>query len=334
MTEILEAVNGASGAWLGMMWAVLWQSALLVGVVALAALALRRSSPAVRYWLWQIVAVKLLLMPLWTCAVSLPWPLEPPVPLVSLAAQPVASAAMLPQAVTAAPSPDLPTEPAGATGPAPASVRWSLGQVAWPSWVLLAWSAMVAWQVARLAMQRVRLGRLLRRATPADAELAYLVGRLAERLGLRRAPAVVLADPDCAIFVCGLWRPTLVLPRGLSDSLSAAQLRQALLHELAHVHRRDLLWGWPVEIARVVYFFNPLVHWVGFRLRLERELACDQLAMALDGRSPADYVETLIQVVCRAAATRMPKTPAAMAARFDGHAAPPCGEGPRNAGSE
>ena len=50
-------------------------------------------------------------------------------------------------------------------------------------------------------------------------------------------------------------------------------------------------------MARTVYFFHPLVWWVGYRLRLERELACDQLAMARSGHPPADYAQTLVEVV-------------------------------------
>ena len=72
------------------------------------------------------------------------------------------------------------------------------------------------------------------------------------------------------------------------------------MHELAHIKRRDLVWGWPVEIARIVYFFHPLVYWVAYQLRLERELACDQLAMAGSGHPPADYAQTLVQVVSHA----------------------------------
>lgn len=51
----------------------------------------------------------------------------------------------------------------------------------------------------------------------------------------------------------------------------------------------------------IVYFFHPLVYWVGYQLRLERELACDQVAMAHSGHPPADYAQTLVQVVSHAA---------------------------------
>jgi beta-lactamase regulating signal transducer with metallopeptidase domain len=74
-------------------------------------------------------------------------------------------------------------------------------------------------------------------------------------------------------------------------------LDQVILHELAHVRRRDLIWGWIPELARLAYFFHPLVYWVGNRIRLERELACDQLAMLHSGGSAATYAETLLTVV-------------------------------------
>ena len=74
----------------GAVWAVVWQSTLLAAGVTLAALLLRRSSPAVHYWLWQIVALKLLLMPFWTLAVPFPSfapRAEPPAPALSAPAE-------------------------------------------------------------------------------------------------------------------------------------------------------------------------------------------------------------------------------------------------------
>jgi beta-lactamase regulating signal transducer with metallopeptidase domain len=146
-------------------------------------------------------------------------------------------------------------------------------------------------------VQRIRLARLLRRTTAADSSVTSVVNETADELRLRRKPAAVFTDVDCSPFVCGLRRPVLVLPRALAASLGAAQLRQVLLHELAHVKRRDLVWSWLPEIARIIYFFHPVVHWISYRIRLERELACDQLAMSASGTSAADYAETLVQVV-------------------------------------
>ena len=47
----------------------------------------------------------------------------------------------------------------------------------------------------------------------------------------------------------------------------------------------------------MLYFFHPIAHWVSYRIRLERELACDQLAMAVSGKNAADYADTLVRVV-------------------------------------
>ena len=105
------------------------------------------------------------------------------------------------------------------------------------------------------------------------------------------------AKIDCSPFVCGIVRPVLVLPRELAATLSAADLAQIVAHELAHVKRRDLVWSWIPQIACLLYFFHPVAHLASYRVRLERELACDQLAMILVGRGPAEYADTLVRVL-------------------------------------
>jgi beta-lactamase regulating signal transducer with metallopeptidase domain len=72
----------------------------------------------------------------------------------------------------------------------------------------------------------------------------------------------------------------------------------------------------------MVYFFNPLVYWVGHQLRLERELACDQLAMAVGTHAPADYARTLVRVVSPASQPAAAAT-AAISSGLAGGEAPP-----------
>jgi beta-lactamase regulating signal transducer with metallopeptidase domain len=187
----------------------------------------------------------------------------------------------------------------------------------------------VLWQIARLLSQRLRLAKLLKQGIPTSGELAALVAELAAQIGLRRVPAAVSVDGDCPLFVCGLWRTRLVLPSRLMASLGAAERRQVILHELAHVKRHDLAWGWPVEIARIVYFFHPLVYWVAYQLRLERELACDQLAMARSGHTPADYAQTLVQVVSHGSQPAQMQV-AAISAGLTGSQPPPKQESQSN----
>ncbi|MFL5335318.1 MAG: M56 family metallopeptidase, partial [Geminicoccaceae bacterium] len=280
--------------------AILWQSALLAGLAAVVCRLLRRSAPALRYWCWQVVALKLLLMPWWAVAISLPgFPGEG----ASGVAPPAAQAAEYHEsdfgAAMDSPAALSAGEAEAATDEPPGRFDF-LGRLTWRSRLVLAWLGGIAWQVGCVLVQRRRLGRLLRRATAAEPRLLAVVDQVVAQLGLSRRPAVALTDGGGSPFVCGLFRPVLVLPRRLLDELDADQWRAVVLHELGHLKRLDLWWGWLPALARIVYFFHPVVHWVCFRIRLEQELACDQLAMAHSGRGAADYAEVLVQVVTHA----------------------------------
>jgi len=244
MNEIIRTLNGWSDIWLCLMWAISWQSILLVGLVGLVVLLLRRSSPVVRYWLWQIVAIKLLLMPFWTWAIELPaWiDVAPTGDAIAVTEWPLPGPVIRDEAPLLPPS-GLLGAPGAVDAGTPVPLSWSVGDITWPSWLLMGWASVVGLLLARLVRQRILLGRLLRDATPAGEKLMLLVRELSEQLAVGRCPAVVLTGTDCPLFVCGLPRPVMVLPSTLAGSLDPHRLRQALLHEMAHVKRRDLLWG-------------------------------------------------------------------------------------------
>jgi beta-lactamase regulating signal transducer with metallopeptidase domain len=294
----VHAFNDWSTSQTALAAAILWQSALLAGLVAVVCWLLRRRAPAVRYWCWQIIALKLLLMPWWIVAIPLPGFLGEGATGVS---PPAAKTTENREGMHGLALDRIVAPPAGEIELAASDTRaWFdfFGQLTWRSWLVLAWLGGIAWQVGSMLVQRGRLGRLLSRATAAaEPRLLAVMEQVAAQLGLSQPPDLVLTDGEGSPFVCGLFRPVLVLPRGLLAELDADHLRMVLLHELAHLKRRDLWWGWLPALVRIVYFFHPVAHWVCFRIRLERELACDQLAMALSGRSAADYAEVLIQVV-------------------------------------
>jgi len=304
MLWAIEALNRWSVEWAALVVALVWQSTLVAALVAFVAYLLRRSSPAARYWLWQIVAIKLLMLPFWTWSVPLPW----------LAAEPARPILVAPATVEPI---DIAPRQVTASAPSDRQPAWTLDQIGWRAWLLLGWAAVVAAQVVRLAVQHHRLSRLLKASTPAPDELIATVRGVAERLQLKRPPAVLITDIDCSPFVCGIVRPKLVLSRSLAASLPSAELCEIVAHELAHVRRHDLVWGWIPELARVLWFFHPVAHWAAYRVRLERELACDQWAMAQSGRSPAEYAETLVRVISAASQPSIFRTSAA--ASLDGN---------------
>jgi hypothetical protein len=146
--------------------AILWQSALLTGLIAGVCWLLRRSTPILRYWCWQIIPLKLLLMPWWIVSISLPsFPgvgrhsESPVLPREGDRASQVMSG---PATDTRAAPPAAITELAAVET---ASVFGRLSRISWSSWLVLAWLGGIALQLGCVLAQHTRLRRLMRRAT-------------------------------------------------------------------------------------------------------------------------------------------------------------------------
>src|SRR5262249_50255518 len=149
-----QAFNDWSASVTALAVAILWQSALLAGLTAGVCWLLRRSAPALRYWCWQIVALKLLLMPWWVVALPLPGFLDAGAAGVS----PPAARATEDRGGTPGAAADRPVAPpdGGAALAASETPGWSdwLGRLTWRSWLVLAWLGGIAWQVGCLLVRR------------------------------------------------------------------------------------------------------------------------------------------------------------------------------------
>jgi TonB family protein len=95
--------------------------------------------------------------------------------------------------------------------------------------------------------------------------------------------------------VLGVFHPVLLWPAGLSDRLSDEEIEAILRHELTHVVRRDNLSALVHGIAEIVFWFHPIVWWIGSRLVHERERACDEEVMRM-GTDERRYAESILKV--------------------------------------
>ena len=244
----------------------LWQSTLFAVAAGILTVAFRKNRAQVRYWLWFSASFKFfvpfsLLMSLGS---HLPW-----APAAQKLAAPAISIAMVqitqpfPNTVSSVPS-----TPGGA------------------DWTPIALLAVWACGFGAIALIRLqgwrRIRAAVRSSTPIDIPATVEV---------RSSPG--LLEPG----VVGLFRPMLLLPAGIVERLKPRQLEAVLAHELCHIRRRDNLSSAIHMIVEAIFWFHPLVWWIGARLVEERERACDEAVLSL-GSEPHDYAEGILNV-CR-----------------------------------
>lgn len=130
---------------------------------------------------------------------------------------------------------------------------------------------------------------------PVSAALQARVRGLARSLGMEQAVAVVESFEVAVPMVVGILRPVILLPSSTLAGLRPDELEAVLLHELAHIRRRDLWVGFVQGLVEVVLFFHPAVWWISGRLRAERELCCDDAVLA-GGMSARLYAGALLRL--------------------------------------
>jgi bla regulator protein blaR1 len=151
--------------------------------------------------------------------------------------------------------------------------------------VLILWS--VRWR---------RVAAAVKRATPADQGREVDALRQLEKIGGVRRPITLLLSRESAMEpgIFGIVRPVLLWPATISEHLQDSHLRAILAHEVSHVRRRDNLAAAMHMAVEAIFWFHPMVWWLGARLLEERELACDEEVLQL-GNSPSIYAESILK---------------------------------------
>ena len=116
-------------------------------------------------------------------------------------------------------------------------------------------------------------------------------------LGMRRSTTLKLAADAASPMVAGVVKPVVILPSD-AEAWSAEHRKLVLLHELAHIKRRDVLTQTIAEITCALYWFNPIAWWGSSCMKQLREIACDD-AVVTHSNTPCDYAKTLVDVAKR-----------------------------------
>ena len=244
----------------------LWQSTLFAAAAGVVTLLLAGNAARVRFWVWFAASVKFLAPFAWITALGgllLP-PRAAPMPAMLNGLAPAAQPFLMPAANVQA---------LAAAGPPVAVFDWTL--------VLFA-----VWGLGTLAIGLRWLARWMKlRAMLAQAGAVSSVGGIL----VRRAPASL--EPG----LFGIWRPVILLPQDIDTRLSAAELDAVLAHEACHRDHRDNLMAAIHMLVEALFWFHPLVWWLGARLNHERERACDEAVVAA-GQAPEVYAESILKV--------------------------------------
>lgn len=304
-------------ALIALAWNQLWQVTVLVVAVGLVTRLACRRRPHLAYLLWMIVLVKCCLPPVWHSPTGIfcwTWSARP---AAASAAQATRGDDVLPPVRREAVSPVVGLNRALDRGE-PASIATSDviappfdGAGDWPAAPPIgafgAWSAVwIAGAVLCVAVwtangwrwrRRVRRARLPAEAVCSEVDLNEMVSHVARRLGLRRPPRLTVVNETIGPAVFGWFRPTVVLPEVIIAGCPRQRLTAIVAHELVHVRRGDLSIGLWQLATQAAWWFHPLVWWANREMARERERSCDEEVLAALGGDPADYAQSLLDVL-------------------------------------
>lgn len=248
----------------------LWQSTVFVLAAALVAAALRKNGAEVRHRIWLIASLKFLV------------PFAVLMHLGSLLG-PFRSVPVTPAADVV---PDLSIAIDRITQPFTSDVFVSALPAAAPEIDWMPWLVAGVWAFGSAAVIAMRL-RGWRRVKAALRSSRPI--QVSAPVPVHSSPG--LLEPG----VVGLWRPVLLIPEDIEQQLTQKQFEAVLLHELCHVKRRDNLTSSLHMLVEAVFWFHPLVWFIGARLIDERERACDEYVLRTAG-DPSTYAESILNV--------------------------------------
>jgi len=301
--------------------------------------AMQRASAGARHLVWLVTLGALLLIPALTAWGPLRLEVLPAADAVATPAVPATPATPAPSVkpapevvitngsstivATGAPSAAPATSRVASAAPSASSARGGLvASIRDASlWVvaLTLWAVVALAIVVSLTWSTLVVRRLVRRSEPLDDQTWLTpLYEVSDRMGLDEPPRLLMSRDAKMPFACGLTTPTIVLPAEC-ESWSHERRLAVLLHELAHVRRRDLLGHTLGRLVCAIYWFHPLAWTAARQLRAESERACDDLALSCGTRA-TDYAEHLLDIVTSVRREATPMVALAMARRkeFEG----------------
>ena len=300
MSTIFEFLNALSTAGLMAVINTLWQALAVAAVMWFILRLIPRVNAATRHAVWWAVLALVVLMPLITLLPRRAPQFAPAIRTEQLIrTRPLSSSLAKPRAVSGAHAPDPPlaSAPLHALNSRPAvaprvriPLEFHLGN--WPLSLLFFWISACCVLLSRIVHGYLRLRGVRNRARTAGADLVMRFERHLRDSRTSRAPQLLVSEEVISPLAAGFLHPVVILPQTLPEEIAEPELDYVMLHELAHVTRRDDWTNLIGRLASAVLAFHPVAAWVLRRIQREREIACDDWVVAATG-SAVQYAFTL-----------------------------------------
>jgi beta-lactamase regulating signal transducer with metallopeptidase domain len=302
MNAILASVNAFSAAGLTAVLNTLWLALAVAAVLWCALRFMPRVNAATRHAVWWVVLALVVLLPLATLLLRpRPESLAPSSARTELRIEsrvPSTSAAkplhVRGAGASASPLPSGAIDSRAAAWPR-LRLPFEVHPGNWPTRLLFLWMAVSAVLLARIMCSYFKLRGLRNRARLADTLLALRFEEHLRDAGTSRVPQLLVSAEVISPFAAGFLRPVVILPEILLEEMAEPELDYVLVHELAHIARRDDWSNLLGRMASAVLVLHPVAAWVLGRIHREREIACDDWVVAQTG-SAVPYAVTLARL--------------------------------------
>jgi len=286
MSEMLEHINLMGKAFVEFAWPLLIRSSALMTALLLVELLLRkRVRAALRYWMWMLVPMQLLLPVSISWLTNLERYFSDKLPYAE--GQLTAAAA---QILTAAQTPQI------LRGSNVARVAHTQPAMTWQGIIFLLWLAVVVVMALLLLKQTLFARRMVKQAREANALMKDILSYCRTCMGVKRKVRLRVSADAMSPILCSFFRPVILVPHNLAASLGSRHLRSVLLHELAHIKRGDLGLNLVQTVLQIAYFYNPLLWLVNSVIRTVREQAVDESVLVAVGEKTPWYPQTVTNV--------------------------------------
>jgi beta-lactamase regulating signal transducer with metallopeptidase domain/Leucine-rich repeat (LRR) protein len=300
--SIIEIINKLGVLFCDHALGMLIQSSILITVLLVIGLLLRKSINAVfRYCFWLLVFVKLVIPPTLSLPTGLGYWLGDLLPAESVSTETAETSTIenfagsklpytrSPEPFISVPASEIPAvETNVIEAVAPAINTQGIIFIGWLIGELLL--------ISLFLQKTFFVRRIIAQSKPAESRLQEILGDSCQKLGIRKKIELRISNNLHSPAACGLLSHKIILPVSLHKQFSSEKLRTTMLHELAHIKRKDIWVNYLQTLLQIFYFYNPLLWIANIIVRRIREQAVDETVMVYLGQKADTYSSTLVDI--------------------------------------